>query len=120
MVGYKPAAPFATPMYVLTPTYKTVKGVRQQVWPAVDTLGDEDLIFGSFRSFGGTDVSRDDLVVVQSTATVDTWYRPDIQSNIRLYLPQTGDTYEILGDPEDISMRHQYMRIRVSKIGGKA
>lgn len=117
---YKPATPFTAPMYILNPTYKTVKGVRQPVYPDPVACGDEDLIFGTFRSYGGTDVTADDLLVVQKTGYVDTWYRPDIRSNTRLYIAQTGDIYEILGDPEDIQMRHIYMKIRVRKIGGAA
>ena len=120
MSRYKPAAPFATPMYLLSPTYSTVKGVKKQVWPTPDQLGEDDLIFGTFRSFGGTDIQSNDLYTVQATGVIDTWYRPDILSNCRLYIIPTGETYEILGDPEDISMRHQYLKLMVSKVGGAA
>lgn len=120
MSRYKPAAPFATPMYLLSPTYSTVKGVKKQVWPTPDQLGDDDLIFGTFRSFGGTDIQSNDLYTVQATGVIDTWYRPDILSNCRLYIIPTGEIYEILGDPEDISMRHQYLKLKVSKVGGAA
>ena len=120
MAGYKPAAPFATPMYILNPTYQTVKGVPKETWPDIKTLGEDDLIFSTFRTFGGTDVFSNDLYTVQSTGTVETWYRPDLKSNTRLYIVGTQETYEILGDPEDIEMRHQYLKIRVRKIGGGA
>lgn len=120
MSRYKPAAPFATPIYLLNPTYKSVKGVPRETWPEISALGDDDLIFGNFRTFGGTDVINNDLYVVQATGTIDTWYRPDIRSNSRLYFIETGVTYEILGDPEDIDMRHQYLKIKVRKIGGGA
>lgn len=120
MAGYKPAAPFVTPMYLLNPTYKTVKGTPKETWPKISDLGDDDLIFGNFRTFGGTDVITNDLYMVQATGTIDTWYRPDIQSKSRLYMIETGETYEILGDPEDVERRHQYMRIKVRKIGGAA
>ena len=120
MSRYKPAAPFATPMYLLSPTYSIVKGAKKQVWPTPDQLGEDDLIFGTFRSFGGTDIQSNDLYTVQATGVIDTWYRPDILSNCRLYIIPTGETYEILGDPEDISMRHQYLKLKVSKVGGAA
>lgn len=120
MSRYKPAAPFATPMYLLSPTYSTVKGTKKEVWPTPDQLGDDDLIFGTFRSFGGTDIQSNDLYTVQATGVIDTWYRPDILSNCRLYIIPTGEIYEILGDPEDISMRHQYLKLKVSKVGGAA
>ena len=56
MAGYRPAAPFVTPMYILNPTYKPVKGVPKETWPQISELADEDMIFGTFRTFGGTDV----------------------------------------------------------------
>lgn len=120
MSRFKPAAPFVTPMYILNPTYKTVKGVRSQQYPDPANLTDDDLIFATFRSYGGTDTQSDDLVVVEKTGYVDTWYRPDIVSSTRLHIIPTGDTYEILGDPENIEMRNQFLKIRVRKIGGAA
>ena len=118
MSGYKPAAPFTTPIYILEPTVKMVKGVKQKVYPDPSTLGDDALIFGTFRSFGGTDVTQDGVLTVEATGYIDTWYRPDITSKCRLYMIQTGEAYEIMGDPENIEMRNQYLRIRVQKIGG--
>lgn len=120
MRGYQPAAPFATPIYMLNPTYTTVKGVKKETFPALKDLTDDDLIFGTFRSYGGTDTQSNGLTVVEKTGYIDTWFLPDIKSNTRLHLIETGDTYEVLGDPEDINMRHQYMKIRVRKIGGAA
>ena len=120
MSRYKPATPFVTPMYLLNPTYTTVKGVPKETWPAIKDLKEDDLIFGTFRTFGGTDITSNDLYTVQATGTIDTWYRPDIESKSRLYIISTGETYEILGDPEDISMRHQYLKLKVSKVGGAA
>ena len=120
MSRFIPAAPFTTPIYILTPTYQTVKGVRKKVFPDPKTLGDDDLIFGNFRSFGGTDTVINDVVAVEATGYIETWYRPDITSECQLYLVQTGDNYEILGDPENINMRNQYLKIRVRRIGGAA
>lgn len=115
---YRAAAPFTTPMYILEPTYQTVKGVRKKVWPDPSTLGEDQLIFGTFRSFGGTDMVTNDVVTVEATGDVETWYRPDITSDCRLYMIPTGESYEIMGDPENISMRNQFLKIRVRKIGG--
>lgn len=120
MSRYKPAAPFTTPIYILAPTYQIVKGVRKKVWPDPATLGDDDLIFGTFRSFGGTDTVQNDVYTVEATGYIETWYRPDITSDCKLYMVPTGDSYDILGDPENIEMRNQYLKIRVRRIGGAA
>lgn len=120
MSRFNPAAPFATPMMILEPTYQFVKGVKQKVWPDPSKLSEDYLIFGTFRSFGGTDLIQNDVMTVEATGYVETWYRPDITSDCRLYMIPSGESYDILGDPENIFMRNQYMKIRVRKIGGAA
>lgn len=112
---YKPKAPFRVKMRVLIPTSEKVKGSVKKVFTDPEA---SPYFYGSFRTFGGTDTTVDDLLVVQDTGTIDTWYRPDIKSNCRIYIENTGETYEILGDPENINMANQYLRIRVRKIGG--
>ena len=120
MARFKPITPFNVPMKVLIPTYTTVKGVRQPVYPAPGTLDNSYLFYGSVRSFVGSISSENELSVSKNTANIDTWFRPDIRSNCKIYMCDSGDTYEIVGDPEDIEMRHQYLRIRVQKTGGAA
>lgn len=120
MARFKPTTPFNVPMKVLIPTYSTVKGTRQQSFADPVTLSDDYLFYGSFRSFVGSITTENDLSVTLNTAYVETWYRPDIKSNCRIYLCDSGDVYEVVGDPENIELRHQYLKIRVQKIGGAA
>ena len=58
------------------------------------------------------------MITVVKTAVVETWYRPDITSDWHLYICETGEEYQVIGDPENIDMRHQYLRIKVEKVGG--
>jgi hypothetical protein len=51
---------------------------------------------------------------------VETWFRPDIQSNCRIGVPQTGAVYEILGEPENINMQNQYLKFKVQRVKGGA
>lgn len=118
MREYKPAAPFATCMKLLEPIYTAVKGVKKKTYPDPGTV--QKKFWGTFRSFGGTETTENDVYTVIATAYIDTWYRSDIKANCRVYLCGTGDTYEILGEPEDINMRHQYMKLHVRKVGGGA
>ena len=114
-MSYRPAVPFTTAFKLLIPTTTMVKGIKKKTFPDPETAPQ---IFGTFRTFGGTETTENDLFTVVSTGYVDTWYRPDIKSDCRLYLCETCETYDILGDPENIEMRNQYMKIRVQKIGG--
>ena len=104
-------------MILLTPTTSTVQGVRKKVYPEPNG---KDLFFGSFRTFQGTERDEDGIYTLLDTATVDTYYKPEIKADCAVYLPDTGETYEIIGKPENISMRNQYMQFRVQRVGGKA
>lgn len=100
-------------MELLNPlTYDKVKGVTTKTYEVVG------LINGSFRSFGGTESVVNGIVSVIDTATIETWYRPDITAASRLRLGTK--TYEVIGEPEDISLRHQYLKIRVRSVKGGA
>lgn len=113
MAKYKLSGPFTVPMQLLIPTETTVKGVLKKTFP------DEGILFfGTFRTFGGTERNIDDTIVVENTATIETWYRPDIKSDCRIIVDDVP--YEILGSPENISMRNQYLLIRVRAIKGGA
>lgn len=111
--AYRPAAPFTVAMMLLTPTETKVYGVTQKSYTEGATF------FGSFRTFGGTEREKNGVITLEDTATIDTWFRPDIGANCDIKILETGAIYEIIGTPEDIDMRHQYLRFKVRRIGGK-
>lgn len=114
---YRPTMPFNVAMRLLIPTETMVKGVRKTVFSEPSKSSQ---IFGSIKTYGGTDNFSNEVYTVFETATVETWYRPDIKSDCRIYIEETGETWEIKGSPEDIQMRHQFMTIKVEKVGGKS
>lgn len=115
--AYKPFAPFSAALILLEPTESTVSGVLKKTFPAVK---DGITFHGSFRAFGGTDRTVNGVYSVEDTAEIETWYRPDITSDCRVYVPQTGATYEILGEPENIQLRNQYLKFKVRRVKGGA
>lgn len=118
-MAYRPSAPFTVAMKLLIPTEDKSYGSVNKTFPKPGDVSDDYLIFGSFRTFGGTENSKNDLFTIINTAVVETWYRPDIKGNCELYICETGEIYEIMQDPEDIQMRHQYLKFKVQKVGGK-
>lgn len=109
---YKPTTPFSVAMQVLVPTTTRVQGVAKKVY----TEG--AVFFGSFRTFGGSEREVNDVIQIDKTATIDTWYRPDITANCQIRILENGQVYDIISDPEDIEMRHQYLQFKVRKVGG--
>ena len=109
--------PFTSALILLKPTETTVKGVTKKTFPTPEN----GIRFnGSFRSFGGTERDVNGLYSIEDTATVECWYDPAITGACRVYVPDTGGTYEIIGQPEDISLRHQFLRFKVRRIKGGA
>lgn len=114
---YKLAGPLSVPLKLLIPEYTEAVGVPTKVYPDPEN---GILIYGTFRTFGGTEREVNGVYSVENTATVETWYRPDIRSNCRIVLVETGEVYDILGEPENIGMRNQYLRMRLLQVKGGA
>ena len=114
---YKLASPLNVALILLIPEYSTSYAVDCKTYPSIDK---GILIYGNFRTFGGTERDINGVYSIENTATVETWYRPDITSACRIAVPQTGQVYDILGEPENIGMRNQYVRIKLIEFKGGA
>lgn len=114
--AYKPNLDNQIIMMLLIPTYTTVSGVSKKTFP---TFLNGEMIFGSFKTYGGTEHDVNGLIAVEDTATIETWYRPDIKSDCRIGL-ENGAIYEIIGEPENINMRNQFVKFKVKRVKGGA
>lgn len=113
---YRPQEPFNVPFNLLIPEYVTAKGSTKKV-----NDKSAGLIWCSFKTFGGTEVKSDVGVTVEDTAIIETWYRPDIKANCTLQSAEDASAkYEILGTPENINMRNQFLKFKIRRIRGGA
>ena len=116
--SFKVSFPFDVPMKCLIPTETMVKGVPKKTFP--DPTDEKvPVFFGSFKTYGGTENFSNDVYTVYDTASIETWWNPTITSDCQIYLCETGERWEVIGRPENIGMRHQYMQLKVQKVGGK-
>lgn len=113
--AYKPSLPYSTPIELLIPEYTTKKGVPVKSFP---TEGIQ--LYCSFKTYGGTETTNNDLYSVIDTANVETWWRPDITSDCRIKVVSTGVTYEVINTPENINMRNQFVKFKVQAVRGGA
>ena len=111
-MAYKPI-PFNVPLTLQKSTTITAKGSTKK------TYTDAETIYCSFRTFGGTERTSNDALIVENTAIIETWYNPNITSDSRVKTVD-GGVYEILGTPENIGMRNQYMRFKIREVRGGA
>jgi len=114
MADYKPSGAFTVPMIVRAPSYTKSGGVRQKVFSGAGFR-----IFGTFRTFGGTDSNVNGVYSVVDTAEIETWYRPDIKSDCQIEL-MNGAKYDVLGEPENIGQRNRFLKFKVQRDKGGA
>ena len=118
---YKPHTPYNVPFRILTPTVTVEKGNREKSFSESETT-----FFCSFRTFGGSESTVNGVYSVVDTATLETWYTPELTANVRIRILPTdgsseiGDVYEVMGTPENIEMRNQYLLCKVKRVAGGA
>ena len=113
---YRPKAidELKTPVKLLIPMYGMYNGVSTKTYPV-----DGDLIFVNWKTYGGTETTVNGVFSIIDTATITTWYRPDIQAKCRL-LREDGKIYEIVSEPENTDMNNRFCEFRVERVKGGA
>jgi hypothetical protein len=119
--NYRPEIENPIPLILLIPTEQKISGVVKKIYPSIEEAleVDENLFFGSFKTYGGTEKNVNGVYSIVDTANIETWYRPDIKANCRIAL-ETGEIYDILNEPEDINKRHQFLKFKVKRVKGGA
>ena len=114
---YRPieAAQMTTAMRLQTPVTSVSYGVPKKTWVEIDGV-----IAVNFKSYGGTETNNNGVLSIEDTAQIVCWYRPDIRSDCRLIRLSDGAAFEILGEPENIEMRNQFLKFKVRRIKGGA
>ena len=114
MREYRPAS-FTTPIKLLAPGYQTVKGVPRKIYPE-----DGELIWCSFKTYGGTEKTVNGVYSIEDTANIETMYRSDITGVCRIARAEDKAVFDIINEPEDINQRHQFLKFKVKRLKGGA
>jgi hypothetical protein len=109
---YQPQVPFAVPAMHLKRKTEKINGVNQE------TFTESGMFYCSAKSYGGTERIVNDVFVIEDTWQIDTWYNPAFGKGDRIRFLDDGSEFELLASPENINRRGQYMRFKVSRIGG--
>lgn len=115
MAEYKPQTPFTVPFTIQTPVLTKIKGTPTKTFTESETV-----YFCSFRTFGGTEMVENGVYSVVDTATIETWFTDQLTAASRIHNLQNDTVYEVIGTPENINMRNQYLKVRVQAIKGGA
>lgn len=111
---YQPRKKFTTPLlYYELDRKERVKGTVVKIYKEKP-----ELIWGSFTTYGGTEIESNRILVIEDTAKVETWYDPKITSEGKIQVAGSERSYEIIGEPEDIEERHKFLQMKVKRIKG--
>lgn len=96
--------------------YKKTNGVSKPVYEeAVDSI-----IYCNFKTYGGTERKENDRYIIEDTADIVTWFRPDIKSDCLLERLSDNAKFEIINEPENIQQTNKYLKFKIKRVKGKA
>lgn len=104
-----------TPFMRLVAKTERINGVTVKSFEA-----DGVVRFCNFSTYGGTEREVNGVLAVEDTAQIVTWYDPDITGADRIRILETGNDYEIIGEPENMELRRQEMTFKVRRVKGGA
>ena len=101
--------------------FKLIKLKTEKVLGADKITEEEEIgeFFANFKTYGGTEREVNGKYVIEDTAHITTFYRPDITSDCRLIREIDGAKFEILNEPENIEMRNVALKFKVRRLKGK-
>ena len=103
-----------TPVKLFSCTgYKSDEGVHSKVMAATPII-----IYVNAKSYGGTEQLINNKYTVLDTMAIVTRYIPAITANSELEFLD-GRRYEIVGEPENFSIRNMFLRFKIQRIGGR-
>lgn len=122
MSKYKPDLSNMISLVLLAPTTTSVSGVTKKTFPSVQValLNTDNIFYGSFKTYGGTERDVNGVYSIIDTANIETYFRPDITSECRIARADDGAIFEIINEPEDINQRHQFLKFKVKRVKGGA
>ena len=115
MADFKPSYPYDTAVEILIPSYTNTKGVETKSFPDSGIRAN-----CSFKTYGGKESVVNGVYSVIDTANVEMWFRPEVKAGCRIKLLSDGQMYEIVGKPENVNMRNQFLKFRVKAVEGGA
>ena len=100
--------------------FKLIKLEVEEVLGA-DKITEREIgeFFANYKTYGGTERVVNERYVIEDTAQVTTFYRPDITSDCKLIRVIDNAEFEILNEPENIEMRNVALKFKVRRLKGK-
>ena len=99
---------------------RVVTGSKDRGGKPVPVYADSIRFNCNFKTFGGTETFRNDVLVIEDTAQIVCYYHPNFKGNCRIKRLTDNAEFEIIGEPENIEQRNMYLSFKVRRIKGGA
>lgn len=111
--AYQRQSRYNAKIRLLKGSYEKINGVNKKKYTETETT-----FLVSKKSYGGTEVVKNGIVVIEDTFTIETHYRSDVTSMDAIKFLQDDSVYEIINRPEDIGDEHRTMVFKVRRLSG--
>lgn len=109
---YKVQDRLTTPIALFKQEKISVNGRVESLYSKVSN----EVVWCSWKSYGGTESVIDGLSVFKDTATIECRYNPSICQNDIIENLITHNKYKIITVPDDINQMHQFLRFKVERL----
>lgn len=112
-MSYKQQKNYRTPIKLLKGVYDDGNGIVTKTYEETDVIMNCSAI-----SYNGTEKLVNDLIVIEDTCMIETYYRPDITSKDAIKFLDDNSIYEIISPPQDINREHKILLFKVRRYTG--
>ena len=105
---------FTTPAQIYSVTYEKINGINTK------TYKENGIFFCSVKSYGGTETVQNNVLVIEDTITVESWFDDRITAETKIKLLDDNTEYEVISSPENIDRRNQFMIFKAKRINTRA
>lgn len=110
---YKISYPLNVPIQILNAKFEKINGVNCK------TFSEGSIIYGSIKSYGGSEKIIDKQYSIEDTIEVESIYTPELTSSCHIKLLDDNSEYEILNTPENIERRNLYLKFKARRVHGE-
>ena len=113
----KQAKDLRTPATIIVPNFTNQQGKTIKDFSTPKETFD---VFCNFKSYGGSEIQNNNIIVVLDTAEIVCWYDPRIKADCRLKLAESGAMYDVIGEPENIDKANVFCKFKIQRVKGGA
>lgn len=104
---------YRIPVKLLKGHYENSRGINTKKYTETETVFNV-----SCKSYGGTEKTVNNVIVIEDTMIIETWYRKDVTSMDAIQFLDDDSIYEVINNPENINRANKVLVFKVRRYDG--